>query len=263
MPVFLQKIAIDSQLIVSEIITLSKSIIQIRFQLDKKAILAVEALGLGPHLKLIFPEPGQQSIVFPDLNEAGKIIWPEGEKLAIRTYSLRAYDAASHTLTIEFAIHAEGIGSKWAQYAKPGDVIGALGIGAKCEYQQQYLVLVGDITAKPAISYILEHLPADAKGHAFIEVPDHSDMITIRKPQGVTLSWHIQQHPSLFPEMLIKSLNLPDEGNILIWGGMEGSLAQHVRHCLVDQFNVNKSDIQLLNYWRIGFAEGEFRRREG
>ena len=47
------------------------------------------------------------------------------------------------------------------------------------------LLLVGDETAVPAICTVLEQLPADATGTAFLEVPVAGDVQAVRSPAGV------------------------------------------------------------------------------
>jgi NADPH-dependent ferric siderophore reductase len=51
------------------------------------------------------------------------------------------------------------------------------------------LLLVGDETAVPAIVSILEALPADATGSAFLEVPVPGDVQDVSAPEGLTVSW--------------------------------------------------------------------------
>jgi iron complex transport system ATP-binding protein len=51
------------------------------------------------------------------------------------------------------------------------------------------VLLAGDETALPAISSILESLPADVTGHAFLEVPDGSDFRDINTGSTVSVTW--------------------------------------------------------------------------
>jgi NADPH-dependent ferric siderophore reductase len=51
------------------------------------------------------------------------------------------------------------------------------------------VMIAGDETAVPAISSIVESLPADARGCVFLEVPTADDVLPLVAPSGVTVHW--------------------------------------------------------------------------
>ncbi|MGO4434489.1 siderophore-interacting protein, partial [Paenarthrobacter sp. RAF9] len=111
----------------------------------------------------------------------------------MRTYTVRSerLDAVYPEIDIDFVMHFDddghgGPAANWAVAAKPGDaltIIGPNNRAAQCTTAGAYggiewrpglaqrVLLAGDETAVPAISAILESLPADMTGHAFLEVP--------------------------------------------------------------------------------------------
>lgn len=133
------------------------------------------------------------------------------ERGTMRTYTIRASrcDAAVPELDVDFVMHfdADGKGgpaSQWAAAAQPGDRVWLIGPNihaASCTTAGAYggiewrpglaqnVLLAGDETAVPAISAILESLPEDISGHAFLEVPDGSDCQEIRTRSRVGVSW--------------------------------------------------------------------------
>lgn len=130
---------------------------------------------------------------------------------SMRTYTVRETrcDADEPEIDVDFVMHfdADGNGgpaSLWAAGATPGDRIWMIGPNvhaATCttagsyggiEWRPglaQHVLLAGDETAVPAISAILESLPADIGGHAFLEVPDPADFQDVITPSAVEITW--------------------------------------------------------------------------
>ncbi|WP_258062565.1 siderophore-interacting protein [Arthrobacter sp. B0490] len=130
---------------------------------------------------------------------------------AMRTYTVRDSRCAGPRpeIDVDFVLHLDGEGrggpaSEWAAAARPGDrvcIIGPNSSAAQCttagayggiEWSPglaQHVLLAGDETAVPAISAILEALPADIGGHAFLEVPDGQDIQHIGTRSSVGITW--------------------------------------------------------------------------
>ncbi|PRI12200.1 siderophore-interacting protein [Leucobacter massiliensis] len=162
---------------------------------------------LDQRIKLIFP-PGDG--VLPELRDSGEwyaewLALPEEQRGSMRTYSIRRIELEPDGATrfvIDFVLHladgATGPASLWASRARPGQELlvvaprrGRLD-GGGIEFEPagaRDLLLAGDETAAPAIARILEELPRDARGAAFIEVPLAEDRLAIDAPAGVELRW--------------------------------------------------------------------------
>ena len=97
-----------------------------------------------------------------------------------------------------------GPAANWALAAKPGDsitIIGPNNRAAHCITAETYsgiewrpglaqrVLLAGDETAVPAISAILESLPAEITGHAFLEVPEAGDFQDIATDADIEITW--------------------------------------------------------------------------
>lgn len=257
-----KRTVINGLLTVNEMTTLSNNLIRIVFSCDKK--LNVDPLWIGPHLKLLFPTDSGE-VIFPAVNEENKVIWQEGLREKVRTYSVRYYDVANNLLTIDFVIHEKGIATTWAQHAKVNDTIGILGMGSKNKFDSaKQLVLLGDISAMPAICYTLEQLPKDQKAIAIIEVRSESDKVALNLSPLAKIEWIVSPQGT---SQLIAAINqLPistDDANLFFWGGMESSLSQEVRRSLKNDYTQLPADaIQLISYWREGYAEGEFKHHD-
>ena len=83
--------------------------------------------------------------------------WP-----ARRRYTVRAWDPVARHLVLDFVVHGDvGVAGAWAVHAEPGDVLvfeGPSG-GFLPDADADWLLLVGDESALPAIAASLEAMP--------------------------------------------------------------------------------------------------------
>ena len=94
----------------------------------------------------------------------------DGDKLHQRGYTLVDPDPAADTVDIEFALH-DGVASRWAQEAQPGDTIDATVLGSNLtlpEPRPAGYVIVGDTASLPAINSLLDAI-GDAPARVFLE----------------------------------------------------------------------------------------------
>lgn len=156
------------------------------------------------------------------------------ERGSMRTYTVRESrcDGEAPELDVDFVMHfdAEGRGgpaSQWAAAVVPGDRVWLIGPNvhaATCATAGAYggiewrpglaqnVLLAGDETAVPAISAILESLPSDISGHAFLEVPDAADCQDIRTRSGVGISWLVRAgrpHGELLDAAVRQAVKVP------------------------------------------------------
>lgn len=181
---------------------LSPSFARIELAGDDLADFGNDGPTLDQRIKLLFPAtPG----VLPELTaEDWYTEWlalPEDERPRMRTYTIRSIEGEGieKRLYVDFVLHpgAHGPGSDWAGAAEPGDEILVAGPKLGEPYggiewlpgDATRLLLVGDETAVPAIVSILESLPADATGSAFLEVPVADDVQEVSAPEGLQVSW--------------------------------------------------------------------------
>ncbi|GAB3524084.1 siderophore-interacting protein [Arthrobacter monumenti] len=184
---------------------------------------------LDLRIKLMVPSLGHPLPRFGTLAQGWYQQWlamdPE-TRGHMRTYTVRnarldgpEAEAYGPQIDVDFVIHldADGNGgpaSNWASKAKVGDrltIIGpnelngscpgiewrppAMARGAAAGYVDELhphtrrVLLAGDETALPAISCILESLPADFTGNAYVEVPDADDFVDIDTASGVEITW--------------------------------------------------------------------------
>lgn len=185
----------------------------------------------------------------------------EGGKIVVRTYTIRAQRADA--IDVDFALHAaedgaDGPATSWALAAQVGDRIELGGPGAAklLPDGHDFYLLVGDMTALPAISVNLELLPADARGLAVIEILADADRQDLVHPEGVEIRWLVNPHPGT-------GLVLPAEvgtvewpaGNPYAWSASEFSAMQGLRRILRDEQQLGPDRLYISSYWKSGLTE--------
>ena len=125
------------------------------------------------NFKLLIPRPGQTEIPLPPFGDA-----PPEERPIVRTYTLRHFDHQRGEVAVDFMMHADhGPASGWAAAARPGDRIGFAGPGAPkfADFDADWFLFAGDMSALPAIGANIERLPANARGYAVLDILDDAD----------------------------------------------------------------------------------------
>lgn len=222
----------------------------------------MQAIPDGPNLKLVIPPRGTTP-VWPMRGTGSDPVMPPGHPMPItRTYSVRRLDRAAGELDVDFVMHGAGVASTWAQEAKPGDTIGVGGPGGLEVRPADWYLLAGDHTALPAISRILETLPEDARGEAFVEVPNRSEEQHIDYRAGVSLTFLHRDGakpgaPGLL-EAAVRSSPWQSGKTIFAWMAAESSIVRSLRHYVRDERGLGRREFLAIGYWRRGMAEPEY-----
>lgn len=203
---------------------------------------------------------------FPPQQQGGyvklRLPLPDG-KTAVRTYTIRAQ--REDALDIDFALHAEtasghaGPATEWALSTKPGDTIevGGPGPAKPLPEGHDFYFLAGDMTALPAIAVNLAALPADARGHAVIEVMSEDDRFDLPRPAGVALDYLVVPQPGLQPQSLAGALAAREwpQGAVYAWAACEFSGMKALRTLLREDRGLGPDSLYISSYWKSGFNE--------
>lgn len=201
----------------------------------------VQGHTLDLRIKVMIPPAGGASADLGALMDGSGSGWyqqwlslDQAERGDMRTYTVRASrcDQEIPELDVDFVMHFDDAGkggpaSQWAAAAEPGDRVWLIGPNvhaASCSTAGAYggiewrpglaqnVLLAGDETAVPAISAILESLPEDISGHAFLEVPSGSDCQDIQTRSGVGISWLVRggrPHGELLDAAVRQAVKVP------------------------------------------------------
>jgi len=112
-----------------------------------------------------------------------------------RRYTIRRFDPARRLLDLEFVMHGDGPGVRWAGAARPGVSIEAIGPRGKISLAlaADWHLFAGDATAVPGAFAMMEALPADVPAAAYLEVdsPDERQPVAPGRTNK-TVSWHFE-----------------------------------------------------------------------
>ncbi|MFD9733390.1 siderophore-interacting protein [Umezawaea sp. NPDC059074] len=209
--------------------------------------------GADEYFGLLMPRGGE--LAFPvaeRINVRAAIAkLPAATRPDLRWYTVRALRTEVAEIDVDFVLHADahGPGSTWAAAAEPGAVAGFRACGST--YREQPAgharLLVGDETALPALSAILEAQPG---ARAIVEVPDESYLTPV--PDGVEFVYRGSDEPG--SRALEAVAALPPEDFDYAWACGESSLATSVRRHLVKERGLDRRKIMFSGYWKRGQA---------
>jgi NADPH-dependent ferric siderophore reductase len=138
--------------------------------------------GPAAHIKLFLGAAGSE---------------PDARPLS-RTYTPRHFDAARCELTVDFVLHGEGPASSWAAQAQKGQPMMIAGPG-RCyalDPQIEWLLVIGDESAIPAVATILEAVPDSVRTDVLLEVNDAADEFALAATgSNVSIRWLHRAQP--------------------------------------------------------------------
>lgn len=208
--------------------------------------------GIGDeYVRLIFPAGGSPEPVLPSVTD-GQLDYGSIDLGTMRTYTVRAFDAAAGELTIDFVVHQGGVAAAWATAAKPGDLVG---INTPSELYSPpdgltWQVLVADCAGLPAAARLLEASPPGVRTRVVLEVPDADHRLELSVPPGVEVQW-VHGGNGVAPsrlEEVVRSLPRPD-GTGYLWVAGESRVLRGVRKYLRKELGLPASTFKAVGYW--------------
>ncbi|MDE9364532.1 siderophore-interacting protein [Luteipulveratus sp. YIM 133132] len=219
----------------------------------------------------------------------------------IRTYTVRAVRSELAEVDVDMVDHGDtGPASAFAGTARPGDEVllygphaAYLGEPGGMEFRTDLAgvtdqLIVGDESAVPAVASILERLPEHARGLACLEVGAAEDVLDLRTPPGVTLTWCIRgpergerqreavrawlddhavvgashsgtstvvadgEDSAYWEVTTDRGADVPP---LSAWIAGESSVVRAMRRLLVGEYDVPRSAVAFMGYWREGHRE--------
>lgn len=165
-----------------------------------------------------------------------------------RYYSVRAW--AGGVLTIDVVVHEQGLVTEWAARGCVGDEVTIT--EPKGSYAPPaaaaWLLLVGDLTAMPAMARIGEETSI-GEVHILAEVPDD---LTSYLPAGLPVTWLEPPAPGRSGlARAVEDLVWPD-GEGYFWMAGESSQMRAIRKHLMRVRRLPSNAYDVMGYWRGG-----------
>lgn len=291
---------------IAEIRRLSPAFVRFTFTSPALAGFGIEGGPLlDQRIKLIFPEMTGRLPSFEGADESWFATWlqrPVAERGHMRTFTVRRFmDAgADSRLEVDFALHHGsdcGPAARWAAAAGVGDRVVLLGPARGLPYggiefapgPATEVLLVGDETAVPAISAIIEDGLDGRRASAYLEVPAAADILEMVLPEDVDVTWLARQErprgellraavarrtgsimvaPAPEGEVAVDLWETPtysssgepvaeamtSPASLYAWVAGESSTVTAIRRHLVREVGLDRSQVAFMGYWREGVA---------
>ncbi|MFR0352758.1 siderophore-interacting protein [Streptomyces sediminimaris] len=235
--------------------------------------------GRDQSLSLFLPHPGQREPAVP--YELGDDWWPawrelpDGVRAVMRSYTLRSLRRDPDEIDIDFVLHTPaGPASRWAARAAPGDPVVLLGpavadnraIRFRPPSDTDLTLIWGDESAVPAVSAILQSLPARTRVRAWLEVRDAGDIQELATEADAEITWLVQDangaEGSPMALDALRAARLPPAERPYAWIAGESGCVKQLRRHLVGERGIDRRRVTFVGYWRQGLSEEQLRETE-
>ncbi|WP_312856025.1 siderophore-interacting protein [Nocardioides stalactiti] len=202
------------------------------------------------YVKLLFTPDGSPNLA----------TMAEGERAAVRSYTVLELDVAAGRFAIDFALHGSGFAMLWARDVAPGATITVQGPGSGYapDPEADWYLFAGDDAALPAIRQALAALPDDAVGHAVVQVGTAAEQLPLPAPRGIDVRWLFRNEADSGLSAAVQALAWrPGRVDIFIHGEAQ-AVMQEIRPYLAGQ-GVDVRAGSISGYWKRGLVDEEFR----
>ncbi|ELS53508.1 siderophore-interacting protein [Streptomyces viridochromogenes] len=242
--------------------------------------------GRDQSLSLFLPHPGQSEPQVPiELGDGWWQGWrelPDDVRAVMRSYTLRALRRNPDEIDIDFVLHGiaasdgrpaaggaatpAGPASRWASHAAPGDRVLLLGpaiadnraIRFRPPQDTDLVVIWGDETAVPAVSAVLESLPAGTPARVWLEVHEAGDIQDLVSQADAEVTWLVRENGL----DAIRAAQLPPAERPYVWIAGESGCVKELRRHFVGERGIDRRRVTFVGYWRQGLTEEQLREQE-
>jgi NADPH-dependent ferric siderophore reductase len=212
-------------------------------------------------VRVLLPSAAGAELVVPEW-AGNEFLLPDGQRPTIRTLTPRRLDADRSELDVEVVIHEDGAASKWAKTVRSGDPAAVSGPahGYNIDPDSPSFFLAGDETAIPAISQLLECLPAGRSVHAQIEIVVPEAKLALPERPDATVSWRVlpsDAPPGTALVAAVRDTEL-DPGS-RAWVAGEAAAVQRIRRELFEARGLPRPQASIRGYWKHGRKGGSRR----
>lgn len=174
--------------------TLPSGVTRVRHPLKRRQLTVRRVLRVTPALiRVTLYGTDLHDFVSLGFDDHVKVFLPSAAPSTplARDYTPIRYDRNTCELDLEFVLHEGGPASDWAAQATAGQtlVVGGPKGSMLLPQDVQWLLLMGDATALPAMTRCLDEWPISCVGQLAVLMPSVAERRTLPLPPGVTLQW--------------------------------------------------------------------------
>ncbi len=238
-----------------------------------RSLAVKSAYNLTPNMRRVTLQ-GDALSDFPTEVEGGyvKLLFPiaNSDETIVRTYTVAQQRSQLNEIDIDFMLHGKadqdhsGVAATWSISVEPGDSMTIMGPGSPSliNSEADTFLLAADMTGLPALSASLAHLPAEAQGHAFIEILSADDKQSLVAPKNITIHWIINDNPGADNTPLAHAIMQAErpQGQLAAWVACEFKSMKIIRQYLSKDLQIERSKLYISSYWKKGINEEEHKK---
>ncbi len=203
--------------------------------------------SLSPHLiRLVLGGPGLSAFASTGSPDEWVGLIVPGQ-FQLRYYTVRSWSADE--LTLDVVVHAEGLVTEWAMRDCVGERVTVTEPKASFELPDDagWLILVGDLTALPAMARIVSATTLPTR--VFAEVEDDLDGYLPTRP-GLEVDWLVPPDPGASGlAAVVESLQWPAGAGYFWMAGESGQMRAIRKHLMHER---RGTSYDVMGYWRGG-----------
>lgn len=207
--------------------------------------------GVGDeYVRLFFPADPDELPGLPVVSGRGWEFEDGVEQSEARVYTVRRH--APGEITVDFVVHAGGVGSRWATQARPGQILGVTPPYALYERPEaaKRQILVADEPGLPAALRIAEQTAGTVPATLVLEVRDEDHRL-VAEAGDVQYQWLSGTGNGHTPSQLEDALRrMPIDEDTYVWVATEGRLSRSIRKLLRHGLGMPASHYKCIAYWQ-------------
>ncbi|MFJ7984108.1 SIP domain-containing protein [Streptomyces sp. NPDC096351] len=223
------------------------------FEKNGLELPALRTEGFDDHVKFFFADETGR-LILPGQN-VSSLDWPADGRPVAKDYTPVRHDPEAGEIDFDFVRHDGGIASTWAERAEPGDSAWIAGPKMSHSHPEgaDWLLVIGDETALPAIGRWLAEMPEGTKARVFIEIGDDSHRQELPTRADAEIVWLSREGaPAGTTDLLEQAVRTAEwlPGTVFAWVAGETLTLKGIRRHLVAERRIPRDHTHITGYWR-------------
>ncbi|MCE9669490.1 siderophore-interacting protein [Myxococcus stipitatus] len=234
---------------------------RMRHEARRRTLTVTRVQSLSPRMTRVeFEGEDLKGFVSPAFDDHIKLFFGD----AMRDFTPRRFDAARGTLTIDFALHADGPAMRWVRSAGPGTRLEIGGPRGSIVVPDDFdwNLLVCDEAGLPALGRKLEELRAGVPVTGLISVASAAEQLEFETRAAWSPRWLPRdvegEDVAATLRRALREFTWP-RGDGFVWVAAESSVARAVRDEVVGVHKHPPEWVKAASYWKRGEADSHER----
>ncbi|MEV6396661.1 SIP domain-containing protein [Streptomyces sp. NPDC051907] len=223
------------------------------FTRDGLDLPALRTDGFDDHVKFFFADESGR-LVLPRQN-VSSLDWPADGRPVAKDYTPVRFDPEAGEIDFDFVRHEGGVASSWAEHVEAGESTWIAGPKMSHSHPEgaDWLLVVGDETALPAIGRWLAEMPAGVKARVLVEIADDSHRQELPTRADAEILWLSRKGaPAGTTDLLEQAVRALEwlPGTVFAWVAGEAMALKGIRRHLAAERLVPREHTHITGYWR-------------